>query len=165
MSKFGFDKIAKDFDRVRKNAAISIAERSKQYFADAFDKEALGGEKWEEVVRRIEGSHFNKRQVVGGINKASGKKFVTDQGDDYATRKILSGTTGRLRYKTEKADTAITMNGQVTTITNPLPYASANFEGNAYQPARPNMKQTEELTQLQLTILKNETGKLWTIKS
>lgn len=164
MSKFGFDKMANEFNASRKLAAIAIADRTKQYFADAFDKEGLGGEKWDEVARRTPGSPFNNRQVVGGTNKPTGKRFVTDQGDDFATRKILSGTTGKLRYKTLKADTSITMNGQVTTITNPLEYASANFEGNAYQPARPNMKQTEELTQIQLTILKTLTDRIWKIK-
>jgi hypothetical protein len=164
MSKFGFGKIADSFNASRKEAAIAIAERSKQYFGDAFDKEALGGEKWTEVARRTEGNKYNQNQVVSGRNKPSGKIFVTDQGDDYQTRKILSGTTGKLKYKTVRANTAITMNGQVTTITNPLPYASANFEGNAYQPARPNMKQTPELTNIQLTILKIITGKIWKAK-
>jgi len=165
MSNFGFDKMANRFAASRVAAAQSIALRSKQYFSDAFDKEGLGGKNWEEVERRKEGSHFNAAQVVTGRNKASGRLFTVDQGDDYATRKILTGTTGKLREKTKNADTVISPDGRLTVITNPLPYASANFEGNAYQPARPNMKQTNELTGIQLTILKLITGKVWKLKS
>lgn len=162
MSKFNFDKAERVLEPQIKTAAIKIMAASKVHFGKNFDKEGIGGKKWDEVARRTEGSPFNKRQIVGGINKASGKRFVTDQGDDYATRKILRGTTGRLRYKTERADSSITMNGAVSVMTNPLPYADAMNEGNAYTPARPFMKQDDELTGIQLAILKNETGKIFT---
>ena len=163
MSKFGFDKAQQTFKQSIKTSAIEIMKASKKYFGEAFEKEGLGDEKWDEVQRRTAGSRWNDAQVVGGRNKPSGKNFVADQGDDYATRKILQGVTGRLEYKTIKADSSITQGGAVSVMINPLPYAEAINEGNAYMKARPFMKQTEELTEIQLEILKTETGKTWTV--
>ena len=166
MSKFGFGKKADEFNALKKQAAVQIMARTKQYFGDAFEKEALGDEKWTEVARRTQGNRFNEKQIIGGKNKPSGKNFIVDQGDDYATRKILSGTTGRLKYKTEKADSSISPDGTTSVMINPVPYASAMFEGSSENnvPARPNMKQTGELTGIQLTILKVVTNKIWKIK-
>lgn len=191
-SKFAFDKKATALGAATKQAAIQIMRATKQYFGDAFDKEGLGistttsmpsyngwgggagtansitqgttttSGKWKEVSRRTPGSNFNKARVVGGRNKPSGKTFVVDQGDDYATRKILAGTTGRLRYKTEKADSAITNKGAVSTMINPVPYAGYLNDGTPYMLARPFMKQTDQLTEIQLEILKQKTNQIWT---
>lgn len=162
MSQFGFDKKAAALGAATKQAAIIIMSASKKYFGEAFDKEGLGWEKWGEVSRRTPGSNFNKGRVVGGTNKSSGKNFVVDQGDDYATRKILAGTSGKLRYKTVRADSSITNYGAVSVMINPVPYAGYVNEGTPYMPARPFMKQTDTLTAIQLEILKTETGQIWT---
>jgi hypothetical protein len=163
MSKFGFNKAQTAFGKATKQAAIIMMRETKIYFGKAFDSEQLGNDKWQEVKRRTPGSKFNKRQVVTGINQPTGKRFIVDQGRDFATRKILKGTTGRLRYKTVKADSAITGNGRVSTMINPVPYASYINEGTTYMPARPFMKQTDALTTLQLKILETETGKIWQV--
>jgi phage gpG-like protein len=164
MSKLGFDKAIETFRQAKKLAAIEIMRETKLYFGEAFEKEQLGDDKWPEVARRTPGSRFNEKQVVGGTNKASGKRFVVDQGDDYATRKILAGITGRLRYKTERADSSITNYGAVSVMTNPVPYAGYINDGTPYMPARPFMKQTDQLTTIQLDILKTQTGKTWRIQ-
>lgn len=161
MSKFGFNKAASALGDATKQAAIQIMRASKKYFGEAFDKEELGGDKWDEVARRTPGSRYNKGRIASGINQPSGKPFIVDQGDDYATRKILAGTTGRLKYKTVKADSSITAKGAVSVMSNPVPYAGYVNDGTPYMPARPFMKQTDELTEIQLEILKNETGKIW----
>lgn len=160
-SKFGFGEKVAAFNAAKKEAAINIMSETKKYFGQAFDKEQLGDEKWDEVSRRTPGSNFNKKQVVGGKNKPSGKSFEVDQGEDYATRKILQGVTKQLRYKTEKANSSITMNGAVSTMINPIPYAGYINDGTPYMPARPFMKQTAQLTEIQINILKNKTGKIW----
>jgi hypothetical protein len=160
-SKFGFDKTIEAFKAAKKEAAVEIMSKTKEYFGQAFDKEQLGDEKWEEVARRTPGTAFNKNQMVSGRNKPTGKPFVVDQGDDYATRKILQGTTGDLRRKTERANSSITMDGSVSTMINPIPYASYINDGTPYMKVRPFMKQTEELTKIQLEILKNKTGRIW----
>lgn len=160
-SKFGFHTSLAAFAAAKKQSAIEIMRETKKYFGGAFDKEQLGDDKWQEVARRTPGSNFNKGRVVGGTNKPTGKSFMVDQGDDYATRKILSGTTGRLRYKTEKADSSITQDGSVSVMFNPVPYAGYINDGTPYMPERPFMKQTEELTNIQLTILTKNTGKIW----
>lgn len=166
MSQFGFNKVAENLGAATKDAAIEIMRQTKRYFGQGFDNEGMDGEdKWQEVVRRTSGSNFNKAAVVGGINRPSGKSFEVDQGDDYATRKILAGTTGRLRYKTERADSSITSYGAVSVMYNPVPYAGYVNEGTPYMAAREFMKQTKELTNIQLTILNQKTGKIWKVAS
>lgn len=161
MSKFGFNKIASALGPATKIAAIQIMRASKKYFGEGFEQEQLGEDKWAEVARRTPGNNYNKGRTVGGVNKPSGKSFIVDQGDDYATRKILAGTTGRLRHKTERADSSITNNGAVSVMYNPVPYAGFINDGTPYMPARPFMKQTDELTVIQLNILQTETGRIW----
>jgi phage gpG-like protein len=153
-SKFGFANASAAFKQSTKQAAIEIMQASKKYFGEAFDKEQLGPDKWAEVARRTPGNLYNKRRVVHGV----------DQGDDYQTRKILRGTSGKLRYKTIKADSSITNFGAVSTMTNPTPYAAFMNDGTGKVPARPFMKQTDELTKIQLQILKDNTGKIWTVQ-
>lgn len=160
-TQFGFAEKIEEFKRLKKQAAIEIMRETKKHFGEAFEKEELDGKKWEEVSRRTAGSRFNESQVVGGRNKPSGKFFKVDQGDDYATRKILQGTTGRLRYKTEKADSSISQDGTTSVMFNPLPYAGYINEGTPYMVARPFMMQTDQLTDIQLTILKTITGRIW----
>lgn len=163
-SKFAFDKKAEAFQAAVKVSAIEIMKATKKHFSENFEKEEFDGQKYEEVARRTAGSNFNKGRIVGGRNKPTGKGFIVDQGDDYATRKILAGTSGRLRYKTERADSSISMNGQTSVMFNPVPYAQYINDGTAYMKARPFMKQDEQLTKIQLTILSTITGKIWQIK-
>ena len=163
-SKFGFGAAAANFKQQKKAAAIEIMKATKQYFGEAFNKEQLGDDKWPEVARRTPGTRFNKSRRAGGVNMPSGKPFVVDQGDDYATRKILQGVTGRTKYKTIKADSSITNDGTTSVMINPTPYAGYLNDGTPYMPARPFMKQTDQLTVIQLQILKTETGKIWKVQ-
>lgn len=161
MSQFRFNNAAKALGAQTKQAAIRIMRETKQYFGKAFDKEQLGNDKWAQVARRTPGTNFYKKQIATGINKPTGKRFKVNQGKDWRTRKINKGVTGRLRHKTVKADSSITKNGAVSTMTNPVPYAEYVNDGTAYQPARPFMKHTDELTVIQLHILEQETGQIW----
>ena len=163
-SKYGFGKMAQAFNDSIKAAAIEIMQESKKYFGEAFEKEQLGDDKWDEVARRVPGTKYNKKQVVVGYNQPTGKTFVSDQGDDWQTRKILHGTTGELKRKTMKADSSITQNGAMSVMFNPVPYAQFSQDGTPYQPARPFMKQTDALTDIQLSILEKHTGKVWKIQ-
>jgi phage gpG-like protein len=161
MSKFGFGKAAKGLNDQTKMAAILMMRASKKYFGEAFDKEELESEKWKEVARRTPGTPFYKDRIVTGRNKATGALFTRDQGPDWQTRKILAGETGRLKYKTIRADSSITNMGAVSVMTNPVPYARYINDGTPYMPARPFMKHTDELTVIHLDILKTQTGKIW----
>jgi phage gpG-like protein len=161
VSKFKFNSAKAGLDKQTKQAAILMMRASKKYFGEAFDKEQLGNDNWKEVARRTPGNHYNSKQVVTGHNKATGAKFTVDQGSDWQTRKILTGTTKRLKYKTVRADSSITNLGRVSVMTNPVPYAGYINNGTPYMPARPFMKHTDELTVIHLDILKVQTGKIW----
>lgn len=161
MSQFRFNNAAQELKEKTKQSAMRIMRETKQYFGQAFDKEQLGNDKWKEVARRTPGTSFYRSQMASGINKPTGKRFYVNQGKDWRTRKINSGTTGRLKYKTVKANSSITKNGAVSTMTNPVPYAAYVNDGTPYMPARPFMKHTDELTVLHLHILEQETGLIW----
>jgi hypothetical protein len=163
-SKFGFGKVADALAVQIKLAAVDIMAETKRYFGEAFDKEQLGKQKWDDVARRTPGNIFYENQVVYGKNKPSGKTFRRDQGSDWRSRKILAGETGRLRYKTVKADSSITNAGATSVMFNPVPYAGYVNDGTPYMKARPFMKQTEELTTIQLNILNVVTGKIWKVQ-
>jgi len=161
MSQFRFNNAAQALGAQTKQAAIRIMRETKQYFGKAFDKEQLGNDKWAQVARKTPGNYFNLNRKVRVVNKPTGKTIFVDQGKDWDKRKINKGVTGRLRYKTIRADSSITGNGAVSTMTNPVPYAEYVNDGTAYQPARPFMKHTDELTTIQLHILEQETGQIW----
>jgi hypothetical protein len=161
MSKFKFGKVAAAMKPAIKDAAIEMMRASKRHFSDAFDLEELGGKPWREVARRTPGTPFYENRVVWGWNKASGKAFKRDQGKYWQTRRILQGTTGRLRYKTVRADSSITNWGAVSQMTNPVPYAAYINDGTKYMVARPFMKHTDELTDVHLYILKQKTAQTW----
>lgn len=161
MSKLKFNNASNQLGKQCKQAAIRIMRDTKIYFGEAFEKGQLGNDKWDEVARRTPGNKFYEKRVVTGINKPSGKTFTRDQGVNWRTRKILKGETGRLKYKTIKADSSITANGAVSTMTNPVPYAGYINDGTPYMKARPFMKQTDDLTKIQLKILNDETGLIW----
>lgn len=163
-SKFGFGQIAAALPQEIKAAAIEIMQETKIYFGEAFEKEQLGDEKWEEVARRVPGTKYNKKQVVVGLNQPTGKTFISDQGVDWQTRKILHGVTGELKRKTIKADSSITKDGSMSVMFNPVPYAQYSQDGTPYQPARPFMAQTDELTVIQLNILEKHTGKVFKVQ-
>jgi len=161
MSKFQFNSAVQALQLQTKQAAIKIMRETKSYWDRAFDREQLGNDKWAQVSRRTPGTNFYRKQIATGINKPTGKRFKVNQGKDWRTRKINQGVTGRLRHKTVKANSSISGNGAKSTMTNPVPYAEYVNDGTAYQPARPFMKHTDDLTKIHLAILEQETGYIW----
>lgn len=164
MSKFKFTQVHQKLDTATKQAAIEMMRASKKYFGEGFDNEGmLGEEKWAMVARRIDGHRFNKAQRVWAYNFPTGKYVKIDQGADWRTRKILKGTTGRLRYKTVRANSSITNKGRTAVMRNPVPYARYHNEGTAYMPQRMFMSHTPELTKIHLQILLDKTGNVWQV--
>jgi hypothetical protein len=163
-NKFNFKKVQSKLNEQTKRASILMMRESKLYFKECFEKEEFDGVKWKEVARRTAGTRYYKKQIVKGINEPSGKIFTTDQGSDWRTRKINLGTTKRMRYKTIKADSAITNKGMVATMINPVPYARYMNDGTPYVVARPFMGHAKELEKRHLTILFNETNKVWQVQ-
>lgn len=160
-NKFNFKKVQSRLNEQTKRASILMMRESKLYFKECFEKEEFDGVKWKNVARRTAGNRFYQKQIVKGINHASGKIFTVDQGSDWRTRKINQGVTKRLRYKTIKANSAITNKGMVATMINPIPYAQYVNDGTPYMVARPFMGHAKELEVRHLKILFNETNKIW----
>ena len=133
MSKFGFDKMPSLMKQNIKTAVSKMAHHTVKYFGDSFSKQGIGGEKWDEVQRRIPGTPAFMSENIWGH-----------------TRPPLYGTTGNLRSETKNGLKIIT--DRSFTIENNPPYAAIqNYGGvngrGGNVPARPFIKQTNELTQ------------------
>lgn len=145
MSKFGFDKIAREMPAMKREALKLLSVETQQYFGESFSKQGLGNEKWAEVKRRT-----------------SPYSSMWDK-----TRPILYGKSGQLRAHT--LDSIESINDHQFVLVNPMSYAVLQNEGGengqgAYVPARPFMKQTQELTHMQLETLNAVTGKIWHLR-
>lgn len=142
-------------------AMQEIALQTREEFDKGFDQEGMTNEpKWDEVARRTSGSPFYEKQVAFGINNASGKPFMVDQGADWRDRNILTGTSRQLRSNNKIK----VVTSRKAVIENKTPYAEYINEGTPYMNARPFIMQTPYLTQMQLAILLKETGRVWQLR-
>lgn len=147
-SKFGFGKIAAEWNDTKKAALEVMAVDAMAEFSENFAKQGSGKKKWKEVQRRIPGSGWYER------------------GDsDDRTRPILQGKTGELEYNMQITH----VDSRSASIVNDSPYAELQNEGGTngrgyVVPARPFMVQTAQLTIEQLASLKLVTGKVWKVK-
>lgn len=147
MSQFGFDKVLSNLKSAEYKALSRIAEKSRDYFVRSFQLQGFGSEKWLEVQRRIPGTIA----------------YATATADD-RKRPILHGRTGDLLQATENSIQSVTAKRAV--LYNKMDYAAVQNEGDGsrHLPARPFMKQNQELTDIQLEILQEETGKIWQVR-
>lgn len=150
MSEFGFDKLIARLPAIMQETLQEMAEKTQKYFSESFPKQGIGGEQWQEVQRRIPGTPAYK----------SGTR-------DDRTRKILYGRTGKLKDNTEHSIAEVSDHRFV--LVNPASYAQLQNQGGingkgGIVPARPFMVQVDELTEMQLEILKKRTGLMWRVK-
>lgn len=143
MSKFKFDRMLSILPSVKLKAMQVLAVETQGYFAASFGKQGLGGEKWEEVQRRKPGT------------------VAYTVASPWLRQSPILYNSGNLYDKTARSLSKL--DASQFTLINPLKYAAAQNEGNRNMPARPFMKQTSELTTIQLATLKAETGRIWKV--
>ena len=159
---FGAVKVTSKLKAQIKYANIKLMEATKEHFAQNFDKQQFEGKKWDEVKRRTPGNKYYENQIVGGVNKPSGKKFVTEQGADWQTRNILVGTSGSLHNAVHNPMTRVFNGGYGFILAvNGVKYAQYHNDGTPYMPQRIFWSHDSELTKIHLDLLLYYTERAW----
>lgn len=153
MNGFNLQQVKKNLMRTQREIPLRLAKMTEKHFAESFSKGALDEYKWKEVQRRIEGTPSWKY-------KKKGISLNTQR-----TAPILVQT-GNLRRKVNRSIHSIKPN-EIRLVVD-LPYAKIHNEGGmagrnhaSAIPARPFMKQTKVLTQMQTDLIKKQMDLIW----
>lgn len=136
MSKFGFDKVLKNLDRVKRELPKQVANDTKLYFLNAFRLEAWDGQPWELPQRR-------KRKARSSRDRS---KTLIQTG---ALRRAVSNSLKEATFQVIRFD--------VTDVT----YAGYNNFGTPRNPQRQFMGQTNELTKIQTERITKIMDRIW----
>jgi phage gpG-like protein len=141
---FNIDIVRQKLAQTKRALPIVMAKQAENYFTASFTKGQLGEFKWKEVQRRIPGTYAYKYPKKKGLTRRR--------------KPILVGT-GALRRKVSNSIRDADWN-KVRLLVD-LPYANVHNEGEGNMPPRPFMKQTNELTKLQIKKINQTLDKIW----
>lgn len=146
MDKFNFDRVGKNFQKVKTALPKVLANQAQNYFHKSFKDQGFDGTKWKEVNRRIEGTNEWKYPK----NKGLGRR----------TKSILSGS-GALDRAVGNSIRAATFD--MVSIVVALEYAEAHNDGNPKRnlPKRQFIGQTRTLTNMQDKKIDEYIQKTW----
>jgi hypothetical protein len=151
MSKFNFQKVIDNIEKVKKELPILLATDAQKYFLDSFKKEGWDGKKWEEVQRRIPGTPEYKY-----AKPKSGR-----------VKPILIGT-GRLKREVSLlAGNAITTFSKYNFTVNLklnssiVPYAGYLNNGTSKMPKRHFIGESTILSKILKNRVENYVNKIW----
>lgn len=130
MSKFKLDKVRDNMEQVKRDLPIVIANKAVTYFTYTFAVQGIGGDKWQQVKRRIPDTPEYKYPKRKGLSRR--------------TKPILIGT-GRLRRAVAASKQLTTFN--LIKLVVDLPYAARHNDGLDNMPKRSFMKSTPQLEQ------------------
>lgn len=144
--KFDFELIKRNLEKTKRELPVVLAKQAENYFTDSFKKGALGENKWPEVERRKPGTSAYKYPKTKGLSRRTSPILVR--------RGILRG---RVSNSIRNANW-----NQIKLLVD-LPYAMYNQEGTDTIPARPFMKQTNELGTMQKTMITKTMNRIWKV--
>lgn len=133
MSKFGFQNAPAVMSQLMAVSVQKMGDASVRHFLQNFDRESWGSVKWQDVKRGVPPPILN---VTGRLKQAvaSGLRVVSYR---------------RFQIEADPTDE------------RGRSYADYHNTGKGNNPQRSFAKQDDELTKIQLDILKTETGKVW----
>lgn len=117
---------------------------TQNYFVQAFRNQGIGNEKWQEVKRRIPGTDEYRYPKKKGLSRR--------------TKPILIKT-GELRRRV--ANSVVVADWERIKLLIDLPYAAAQNEGAKHIPARPFVRQTDQLTDKQVKLVEQYFNRIW----
>jgi phage gpG-like protein len=124
---------------------VKLANQAERHFTEAFDKGGLDEFKWKEVKRRIQGEGAYKYPKKKGLSRR--------------TKPILV-MTGELRRKVSRSIISNTWQSIHLQVKD-LDYAARHNEGLNGMPARPFMKQTRILGNMQKQLIDQQMKEIW----
>jgi hypothetical protein len=160
MDHFNFNEIKQQIEQSNREIMTVLANQAQNYFVSSWRKQGFDGKSWQEVQRRIPGTQSYKYPKTKGFQRR--------------TQQILVGAGFKKRGNSLRAavgnmsDTKEIGKGTLRMIVD-LPYAKAMNEGtdNAGRghsttiPARPFIKQVQELTDMQGKKITQIIDKIW----
>ena len=146
MSKFNFDKIAKNMQELNRTVPVLLANAAQKEFVANFQRQGFDGEKWQEVNRRIKGTREYKYPKKKGLSRR--------------TKPILI-MSGNMRRKASSMIRQVTSK-KVRMILD-LPYAAAHNYGTDKITQRQFVGQTKQLTAIQTDIINKEVDRIWQV--
>jgi phage gpG-like protein len=155
MSKFGFDKVLRNMQEVKKQLPTVLANQAQTFFTHSFDKQGFeeGKDPWQEVKRRQEGTSEYKYPKYKGLGRR--------------TKAILSGS-GRLKRAVASSVRQATWD--LIRLIVDVPYADIHNkggEGKAFgkhafkMPKREFMGDSSILRKMQKDKIKQVIDKIW----
>jgi phage gpG-like protein len=142
---FNFQQIQSRLVQTKRALPIKLANQAERHFTEAFDKGGLDEFKWKEVNRRIQGEGAYKYPKKKGLSRR--------------TKPILV-MTGELRRKVSRSIISNTWSSILLQVRD-LDYAARHNEGLNGMPARPFMKQTTTLSNMQIKLIDEQMKEVW----
>lgn len=138
MSKFNFLTVLQKVEQTKRVLPEQLANMTQNYFAQSFRVQGIGGVKWKEVKRRIQGTPEYKYPKKKGLSRR--------------TKPILI-MTGQLRRDTANSVMVADWN-KIRLI------VAASYSGFVNKD-RPFVKQTQQLTDMQVKKIESFFDKVW----
>lgn len=143
-NKFGLGRVKANIIKMKSELPRILANKSQNFFVEAFDKQGWEGESWKVPNRRIEGTKEYKYPKLKGLSRRV-KPTLT--------------MTGRLRRKTSSS--VRTVSFQLVRLVNDVPYAKFHNDGTDKLPKRTFMKHSPTLERIQRQAITNYVDRLW----
>ena len=143
MSKWNFDKVINNFQKVKQELPVLLATQAENYFTDNFRKQGFEDSKWQEVQRRIPDTKAYKYPKRKGLSRRK--------------KPILIGT-GRLRRAVSNSKKIATWN--LVRLEVNLPYAENHNEGITL-PQRQYMGDSATLRKKQRALIIKTVDRIW----
>lgn len=154
MSKFNFDRVMRNMDKVKAELPPIVANDAQRFFVDSFNKQGFneGEQPWKEVKRRTEGTPEYKYPK----NKGLGRR----------TKAILSGT-GRLKRAVNSSIKEASFD-RIRLAVSDVPYAEIHNSGGtagkgAQIPKRQYMGDSPLLREKLRKKIKTVVDKIWQV--
>lgn len=149
--KFDFGQVLVRLERTKRELPVILAKQAERYFTESFAKGRLGEHKWAEVERRRVGTRSYKYPKKKDLSRRTSPILVRS---------------GRLKRRVSNSVKEATWMRIFLAVD--LPYAKIHNEGGntgrhhaTVIKARPFMKQTKELSDMQRKKVKEYMNKIW----
>lgn len=153
-NKFYLGRVLDNITKLKRDLPIVLANQAQRHFSNSWKEQGFEGKPWKEVQRRIPGTDSYKYPMKKGLARR--------------TRAILVKS-GELRRKVA-ASVRVARFERINLVVD-LPYAVAHNEGTSNAgrnhstviPARPFMKDTPKLREMQIQKINEFVQKLWQV--
>lgn len=145
-NKFNFDQLKKNFEQLKRELPIQLANQARTHFTNSFKEQGWEGKAWETPKRRIVGTPEYKYPKKKGLGRRTQKTLVKS---------------GRLKRAVNMSVRSKTFE-KIQFIVD-VPYASYLNDGTKTIPARPFMKHSFGLKKKQVLLIKSSINKVFNV--